>query len=513
MQNFLKKYARFAFLLLFILLSSFLASRLLSLYQNTLYSNGRWIVSKTRLKKAVVGAYGFLIARNTLAGQHLDLSKWYGFQEVIYKDALDISEITFDLLLDKNSYAIFIFNKNQEGFSGIRISTNSLFKNLYFISKDSGEFTDRRELNIANVRENSWQRCRIIFGKNNFTLFVNKALVGNFKAALLPQQFFGFRGGRNKVLIDNVVVRLKNSGQITTESFDKKDTKLFFFCLIIAVAVSMFIGLAFRITRKDALRSVIGRLIVFNILAATGLLLLLAFDCFYLSSRYPVRGNKIKVTTPEGLKNAAAAYWEKTSKEFVLSTIKAKYGAGPGKDNYRILFLGSSQAWGAGASEESETFISRIERKLAGLNGGNVKYECINAGISGLGLKDTVVCYLTELLTLGQKIVILFPSSEYDSKEFSNLDKLIKFNNSHGIKTIFLLGAISIEDDPVPLSADAREFLRKNDIRIMDLNEPLKKDYDRGLLWWDTIHLTNFGQELLAGYIYEILCKEIGITH
>jgi len=463
-----------------------------------------------------MGAYGFLGARNTLVGQHLDLSKWYGFQEVIYKDALDIREITFDFLLGKDSYIVFIFNKNNNTFFGIRVSTSSLFKNLYFVSKDSGEFVNKQELEVTNLRLNSWQHFKIIFGLNTFTLYVNKALIGTFNINLLPNQLFGFRSGKNKVLVDNLVIRLKNSKQVIRETFDKRDINVFLLFLIIIVAIN--IGLLCYVMFKDTIAHGIVRLIGFNLVAIVASLLLLTFDYFYLSRKYPTWEN-FKITMPEILKKAEGHYWQNASKEFILRSIRDKYTNRGGQDIFRILFLGGSQVWGAGASEESKTLSSRIETKLNEISHGETKYECINAGVSGFDFNSSFDFYTKELPNLNPKIIVFMLPIDFnlksDSIAYYNFNKLIQLNHLRNIKTIFLRVSMSIEfnNNNPPLAGILKEFLENNDIRVVDLDEYLIKDYDRGFLWWDITHLTDFGQKLVSTYLFEIICKEIGISY
>ena len=62
------------------------------------------IPSKTLLKVGVMGANDYYFSRNALTNGHLDMSCWYGFQEVIYKEQVFPAEISFDFLLSESSY-------------------------------------------------------------------------------------------------------------------------------------------------------------------------------------------------------------------------------------------------------------------------------------------------------------------------------------------------------------------------------------------------------------------------
>ena len=46
--------------------------------QNTLHRNGRWVSSKVTLERGVMMAAAYVTARNTLAGNRLNLGAWWG---------------------------------------------------------------------------------------------------------------------------------------------------------------------------------------------------------------------------------------------------------------------------------------------------------------------------------------------------------------------------------------------------------------------------------------------------
>jgi len=54
-----------------------------------------------------------------------------------------------------------------------------------------------------------------------------------------------------------------------------------------------------------------------------------------------------------------------------------------------------------------------------------------------------------------------------------------------------------------------KEIGDKNRIRVVDLHGYLMENGDRGFLWWDSCHLTDFGQELAAKVIFETILHEI----
>ncbi len=50
-----------------------------------------------------------------------------------------------------------------------------------------------------------------------------------------------------------------------------------------------------------------------------------------------------------------------------------------------------------------------------------------------------------------------------------------------------------------------RRVGEENNVTVVDMHAYLLEHYDEGFLWWDNVHLTDFGQELFAQKLYEEL--------
>ncbi|MDD2752130.1 MAG: GDSL-type esterase/lipase family protein [Candidatus Omnitrophica bacterium] len=504
-----RKQIKLLFLIILIAFSSFFAAQIFSARNNSLYNNKNWIVTKTRLENAVMGAYGFFGSSNVLAGNRLDLGKWFGFQEVIYKGALDVEEAEFNFFLTNDSYLVFIFNKNAQGFSGIRISANRLFKSMYFTAQDSGRFVDSQIIDIGYLQPRVWNHGKIVFANNNFSFYLNGKLIQNFKTQLLKRQHIGFRSGMHTALVDNISFRTKNPSQIIRDRFNPRDSGAFFiYCLMIVLAINLFAGLFLHMIRKDAVTF----LAIFNIYPAIFLFIYFQAYSFYLLPRYPDSDGFIRYM-PKEFRDQETEYWINSTESFIRKEISDKYGSENTQGVFRILFIGTSQTWGAGASRASKTFVSMLEDRLNESRGQGARYECINTAISGLDSSKLLDLYNREWIMLKPKIAVInLSSNDLDAATFAaNLEKFIKLNNMHGIKTVFLFEANSIEYYPsvLPLHKIMAEVAKKNGIVTIDLHSFLLKNYDRGFLWWDYVHLTDFGQELTAEYLYEALASAI----
>jgi lysophospholipase L1-like esterase len=192
-----------------------------------------------------------------------------------------------------------------------------------------------------------------------------------------------------------------------------------------------------------------------------------------------------------------------------------------------VLFIGSSQTWGAGADTENDTFVMQSEKQLnsqlyvfAENTFQNVlgvisedkasrKMDFINAGISGTNSTDLLKLYTNSWRnTLKPDLVVLnLSNNDMGNPKFeSNLRKFVELNRPD-IGTIFMLEANSIERTSG--LAKNHEIVKRigNELRIpvIDLHGYLSEKSDTGIIWWDYVHLTTHGQKLAAQLLTEYI--------
>jgi lysophospholipase L1-like esterase len=192
--------------------------------------------------------------------------------------------------------------------------------------------------------------------------------------------------------------------------------------------------------------------------------------------------------------------------------------------NDKIMIIGSSQTWGAGASDENKSFPrvfeqklnnmassqnddSSEEKKVLGISTEN-EISVINAGISGTTSSRLLDEYQEKWIQLNPKVVMINLSSndftyENNAELFTeNIRKFIEINNDNNIKTILLAEANSnerISENPLHLSL--KELSVEYNIPIIDINSHLNDMNNTGVIWWDFVHPTDYGHELIADYI------------
>jgi len=500
---------RLFFIFIASLISGFLLNEACMSLTNTLYYNGKWRSTKMLLKKGVMGANGFYFSRNSLRGGHLDLSSWWGYQEVIYKKPIVPKEISFDFLLTKDSYVIFEFNNNEERFFGIRISTHKKFNNVYFLCSDEGRFIFADQLEIPPLKLNKWNQAKITFGSNEVSFYLNRQFIKTMKIPLLAQQLFGFRGGKNKALIKNIAIYENSPSRVIRESFSNKNYWIGFILTFGIIAVfNYFVWLSGFLIRDSGENHRFKAIITINLTLIIIVSLFLLLDYFFISKRHLIFGGR------KALKIAESKYWASSDPKSISNLIQGKYIVEPPKkDTIRILFIGTSQTWGAGARNETEAFVNIIEKKLNVNIGTGKHFECINAGVSGSNISTLFELYKDKWLILKPRLVVLILSNnDKDKPVFCDmLRSFVNLNSSKNIKTIFVLEANSIEEHQgeLLLHKFMRQVAAESNIPLIDLHSYLLQNYDKGFLWWDYIHLTSFGQKLTADFLFERICSEI----
>ncbi len=463
--------------------------------KNTLYNNGNWVSAKCLLAKKVVGAVEFMVTNTSLARNRLNLGAYHGFQEVEYKDKLNIEYIKFSFLLTRDSYLCFIFNKNNKDFCGIRISANKRYDNIYFVAENGGEFIEKKKLPIDNISAGSWNNCRLVFSKDKLAIYLNDHFVDSVNVNLDLKQTVGFKGGYKDVLIDNVVIKEYASERIIRDSFSNR--RKYFHVLgisfLLTLGINLGIVLALGMFFKNLPKVLRGALII-NVYLVLFLILIYLSDFYYLSNRYKKAIN----IPPEYRKN-----YSKNEKE-AGGKFRITYPDMIGENIYKIMFIGTSQTWGAGALKNEDVLSICLEKKLNN-NSNKMNYKCINKGISGQSPAILFQYYKEKWIKLDPQVVIINLSNNPDADFRNSLKAFILLNQSKNIKTIFVLEPNSIDCNTNIMGKHKiiKEFAQEYGIQFVDMHNHLGAFYADGFLWWDNVHLTSFGQRKFADILYD----------
>jgi lysophospholipase L1-like esterase len=497
------KSRKIVFVFLAILFSAVISYLLLALFlnlNNNLKTNGRWLTTKASMAKHLSLTYAFFTQSPALSHNRLNLGAWNGYNEVIYKDPLDLAEIEFKAFFPKDSYVVIIFNKTPEGFEGIRLGPYYLYRNIYFKADKDGEFKFVQNLSPVHVRDNKWRDIRISSDGKKLEIFINEKPVYTVNTAFKPGASAGFRGGQHDVWIDSVALKTQDQ-RVIHEDFSpgiSNGCKILF--LIILIACLLFFLQPVR--SPEITNNAFFSLVIWNVFFIVFLAVVNLFYFYIMAPRYPALEGRLK---------QKEEYWIDAEEKRIKEGVEKLYApADPQK--YRILFLGSSQTWGAGVAKDEDIFVSRLQRKFDQNPLMSGKVELINGAISGTNAKRLFAIYKSEFYKLNPDMVVINLSNNdnvYDEREFQRyLERFVKFDRKAGIKTVFVLEPNSIEHRYLlPMHGPMMDVAAENNVPVLDLNDYLRQRYDSGFIWWDSVHMTSYGHKLAAEFLYEEIKK------
>ena len=480
--------------------------------ENTLHRNGNWYNTKLLLEKRLAGTGAFMVTGTALTKDRLDLGAWCGFQEVVYKEPLPVRQVQFEAALpDDKSYLVFYFSRSESGSAGIRISRSPQFPSVVFDTDALGKFESRRPLDIT-CSDGAWHKYTVTFDRQRerVGIGVDGAEISELDYAPPDKQSVGFRNGHFSALIDNVAIATPSSTATIQDTFELRRTfpvHVPIVAVLLGLDVLVFVLASWK--TKSFVRG------SFALILANLVLLFSAFvfqQSLYhiLSARY-ASSNEGTIARLEIL-----GYDDQVPEgQFGIDEINAKYDPQSLRP-IRILFMGGSQTWGAGAATEAQTFVAQIGARL--LEEGYA-CDCINAGINGATSLDQRNLYEREWMKFQPDLAVLnFGTNDKSVEELAeNVRYLLGINHRLGIQSIVVLEPIAIEQpasDPCTGSQDGvlqgskhdsmRKVAAEFGVLVVDMLHHLAQPelYDSGFLWADDMHLSPYGQQLFADRLY-----------
>ena len=189
--------------------------------------------------------------------------------------------------------------------------------------------------------------------------------------------------------------------------------------------------------------------------------------------------------------------------EDVRARLREEISPDKSPDVYRILLVGSSQTWGAGARRVDQIWPRLLEHRLNERLGEARRVECVNTGICAMTSTDLLSFYRDEWIDWKPDLVVINLSLNdgRDPAFQPNLREFVSLNEARGIQTVLMQEAVCTEIGPrVPSANHQRmaELASEVGVLCVPMHDHVDAQADCGYLWWDKIHLTSFGQQLLA---------------
>jgi lysophospholipase L1-like esterase len=451
---------------------------LYSSYTNILWRNAAWDSSKVKMEKGLMGAWSFILTYRSLAHDRLDLGSWHGHQEVFLKDTVDYNTLRLSFRLADSAYLVVHYAKEGDTLYSFRLSTDPRYPSAWlgiyhnaFIYKD---------IVRAAVQPNEWQQLILHKGPKGTSLFLDSNFLALHSQPDTLHPVTGLRGSGQTTLVDDIYLLGEEGNTLFYEEFSKKYHHFLLYFLFLVLSNGAFI-LLYR-QRRWLIP------LAFNLTVLV--IALTAFFLIYGVERYPqpwmIRW-KEKVSTIE----EARVVGERIELEGSLNQDDSVL---------RVLFIGSSQTWGAGASADSLCLVKRFASLLSDTLGGD-SVHAINAGISGMNSDVLLEMYRNDWASLHPDFVIVnFGYNDSGNPRFGdNMKAIARIARERESMPVFIQEPLDKRDTLHEANLVLiRSLANVEQIPVVDMHHIIRQYEDEGFLYWDFIHLTDFGQEIFA---------------
>ncbi|MDH5533483.1 MAG: SGNH/GDSL hydrolase family protein [Candidatus Pacebacteria bacterium] len=506
-----------AYLLILILniCSSFFISKLILLNNNNLQNNGNWVVEKTNLEMGVMGSYNFFSNTQPLNRDHLNLGSWHGFQEIHTKNEYDFNRVEYDIRVSSSGYLINYLMNNKGERIGFKIKKN---ENECIKIDKGGKFIEREPVSLTLDEENKWVHISLNIKENNLSVNIN----GNIFSCNFENKSFekiGFKNGFSDVYLDNIEI-FKDNKKLLSEDFSNTNHSVITFLkvLLCFILVNVSIFFIFKILIKNKKR-------LLFLLISLNLSALISIGLIFHYFNYKFLGNYPNLSSTINNLKKQEQVWVNNEVQTISDEIMEK-NINDNRD--KIMFIGSSQTWGAGASQYNKSFTKVFEKLINEQNtnsdstvsaeidkrilGIEIKKDInvINTGISGTISSELLSEYKNQWINLNPKIVLINLSSNDFTYQVNqnayekNIRKFIEINKKESIETVLIIEANSKEYEMDNYLHDIlKDISVEENILLIDMNKYLEEIDSQGIIWWDFVHPTDYGHELIAKKLVE----------
>ncbi len=541
--------------------------------RNTLRNHPAWASGKLLLADAVMGAGQAFETRNLLHGNRLNLGEWHGFNQILLNRVFALGELEADVRLAQGAYVHLLVGGTAEGARALRLSRSGKRPPAIMHLTVRGELRDVRPVSGARSGDD-WHRVRVRATEDRVLFELDGAPVAEIAGGLPDRQVVGFWSGLHPVTVDNVRVTDAAGAVVIDEGFSLEANAGVRRLACIAgvlLLVGAYVGTGHWLG-ADPRRNLF-RLVGFAFVGALVLLSLFAFDRYWWSARYPYEGlipwraehdargglesfrrgvfapfsvfDAADAVGPEarvahrrfadlrsflGLRSRESAAevqtltWDPaappatavgvanpTLEEF-SSVVAARDASG----SYDVAWLGTSQTWGSGAAHGLERLASRATEQLYYRSGGRIPMGSFNFSRCGSYIDQLVQERWPSIVDLGPDVIVLnLGNNDHPDTFEADLRDLVVRAKRVTDAVLVVLEAKNNERVYGNIRrnhAAARRVAGELAVPVFDLHAHLLtvQQEDRGLLFWDPVHLTSFGQKLAGEALAAAIVRHFG---
>ena len=492
------------------LVLGFVVGHTLALRSNVFERHSDWVSTKPSLARSVMGAHAFVELSQAMARNRLNIAAWFGYQEVLLREPESLRTLSAEFWLDEDAYIDVLYDHRAEGFSGVRLSNRGDFPSAHFRATPRGAFRDIDEFREARPLDaRRVQTIELEFEDTEAVVRLNGEELGRFARTSGPQRI-GFRGSQREAWIDDVV-RARVDGTTISEDFSSdRHGRLALAAMAIALAA---IACAHLVAARSGVRHR-----RFGMAVAMLQLVLIALVAAAYVGRYLAASSYPAINRSQ---TQTEAKWIRTGFEQIRVELAERHAPTPAPGTTRLLFVGGSQTWGAGARTKADTWVRQTEHFLNRIDSSAALFECINGGASGFDTSHIVTALRDELLRYQPGAVVMnLGNNDIDQDAMEdNFRAILDLISEKQVKPVLVLEPNSPEKrlsdsrhgDLFEKHRKLQRIANDRGVPVIDMHTALSAQKNTGHLWWDFSHLTSFGQERMAEHLARELPTALGL--
>lgn len=442
-----------------------------------------WTSVKTELALGVNGAHAFTLTPISLLMQALNLGAWLGHQELrLDKEWDEMPELSLRLRARGHSeWSLLARSLSGQPHFAVRISSRPGRPTAWLTLGNDHEILGREEIPFS-LPHREWADIKLSRKEGRLALQVNGKELGSrgWPEGRWRLSLYG-QSNRGVLMLDDL--RMSAKGQEYSQTFSGK----FPWWLFLGGAAVIFLLLLLAEKKLGAKPS-----FSFALGIGTLAILTLLFYNSLIGNQYP---HHLNYGVNYGRKNNIA------SREEIYARLRE---LPPGKPV--LLWLGGSQAWGAGATRPEKSVFGRLGASLAGS-----RLELVNGAVSGATLEDQLeTIRLVSLRRRVAALVVTAGVNDATNKDFPEKLKLISAAAKQRGAPLLLI-AEPVEPPPGKYlqqrQKELLEFAAAEGIPVVNLQAVFEREIDSGYHWRDFVHFTDVGAALAARELLEPVRK------
>lgn len=437
--------------------------------------------AKAELGLGVNGAQSFLRTSVSLANGALNLGAWFGHQEItVNRDWPTVPSFSWRARVSGDAEIEMGLRDAGGVATWLRVSNRTDHPSAWLTESDR-RFTQRTPFSYV-LPKGQWVKLRIAAGNGRLTAFADGAELGSFPAPKAPVTV-SFRGDSSAGVARIDDIRLRAGEEKYEQSFfGQMPWGLF---LVATMGASLLCLLVEALASPQV--AAVGAGLGFLVLCA-----LLALYRGELANRYPLAVD---------LRNAPSRIEERPD---ALARLRAL----PENGAPLLLWLGGSQAWGAGARLPEKTVFALLRAKLGGMG-----LDWVNGAISGAAVVDQAEAFhvARDRRKVAFVVLTVGVNDARNPRFASDLEALVEEVRSTGAKLLLVPEPVESDADG-SVTARQREVVavaRRAEIAFAEPQAALSAHVDDGFLWWDFVHLTEAGAQIVADSLEGPLAKAL----